>query len=120
MMKSSWKVIVYPLVCFFSLILSLVMLAKLAGNIDIFLVSGNLQDKFYFLSIVVYILLIVGGGYALTRSQSSLALIIGLLIFVFSIFYLLTTNSNFTLLIYYFLYALAVAGFSMNQIIEQS
>lgn len=115
-MKEYLKTIAYPLICFFSLILSLVILAKLAGNIDIFFSAGNSLLKLRFLSLVIYVLLIVAGGYLLTESHNFAACVVAGFILVFSICYLILQNTEFTLLIYYFFYAILVAAFGMSQL----
>lgn len=115
-MKSYWKIIVYPLLCFFSLILSLTVIAKLVGNINVWFSNGNELLKLHFFSLVIYSFLIVLAGYLLTKSENIAAVIVAGLIFGFSIVYLLFQNAAFALLIYYFLYSLIVAGCGFSQL----
>lgn len=115
-MKGYWRSVAYPLLCFFSLILSLAVIAKLVGNINIWFSSGNGLLKLHFFSLVIYSFLIVLAGYLLTRSKNIAAVIVAGMIFIFSIVYLLFQNAAFALLIYYFLYSVIVAGFGFSQL----
>lgn len=115
-MKKYFQALIYPLICFFSLILSLVVLAKMVGKYNIFFTMGNLFAKLHFVSLFIYVLLIVAGGYLLIKARSLAVCIVAGLIFLLSVCYLLRGESQFNLLIYYFLYALVLAALGVKQI----
>lgn len=116
MMKNYWKNIVYPIICFFSLVLSLVVIAKLAGRFQVIIVSPNLAKTVQFISMIVYVLLIVASSYLLTKSLYLGACVAAIAIFIFSILYLLISSIEFALLIYYFLYAAVIGVIAFTEL----
>lgn len=118
-MKKYLKMVAYPLICFFSLILSLAVLAELIGKMNELFLAHDLIFKLRFLSLVVYVLLIVAGGYLLTKAHNLAAVSVAFLIFIFSLVYLILDKQDFVLLIYYFLYAVIVAGFGLSQLKQE-
>lgn len=119
-MKKYVTVVAYPLICFFSLILSLAVMAELVGKMNYLFLANDPLFKLHFVSLVVYILLIIAGGYLLTRSCNLAAVVVASLIFAFSVVYLVLDRHDFVLLIYYFLYAAIVAGFGLTQLRKRS
>lgn len=119
-MKQSWKEIVYPLLSFFSLILSIVIIAKLVGLINDVLASDQIENKLLFISLVVYIALIIAGGYLLVKQQYLFAVIVSGAILLLTICYVLMQGSEFTLLIYYILYAIIVGVIGLSQLKQES
>lgn len=119
-MKKYLTIVAYPLICFFSLILSLAVIAELVGKMNYLFLANDPFFKLHFASLVVYILLIIAGGYLLTRSRNLAAVMVALLIFAFSVVYLVLDRQDFVLLIYYFLYAVIVAAFGLSQLKKRS
>lgn len=114
-MKKYWKEIAYPLICFFALILSLTIVAKLFGQLDQYLDTGSIRI-ILFASLIIYASLIAIASYLLTTSKNLAACIAATLIFLFSLYYLISSGVSFTLMIYYFLYAAVVVFCGMSQL----
>lgn len=111
----TYQTILYPLICFFSLILSLAVFAKLVGDSNI-LFTLDVIAQVRFASLVLYAILIVFGGYLLIKMRSVAVCIVAGLIFLLSACYLMQGPAQFTLLIYYFLYSSVLAVLAIKQL----
>lgn len=119
-MTSNLKLLFYPLLCFFSLILSLVVLAQVFLSLNSWEQNLDFSCLSQILFKLIYVFLIAAASYFLTISHQKTALSAASLIILFSIGFVTFKQAPLNLMIYYIFYAVMIASFNLNYLLSKN